>query len=755
MIRRKRQDSVHRFDLDALSELVEHVETRAKSDSDALLELSALATFADEPSTLQKPEDAEISAHLAWLPYSLNEALATMALSRIVNRRLAEGYYRDRLIVLTTQEKSASTLHEIALQKMQQYEDDQVATVPVPRSLHGGPLAMAGHAAFHFGLLHYFPSGGVCRGEFIANPQNIWMIRRTLDCRTVVLTRHPADRLVALFCMRHEGLRGRMVRSGISDTSDEAVLNTLFVGPGHALPANIGALRHNLEWLEGWVQDEARERSVLARYEDMVADPIGHFTTVHGALYRKAMASGLEDQIEAAIASSGEGGALQSGDAGTRSYPKGYTGKQGIWRDYLSDKNIAVYNEFVERFLSYSPYAKRILEIYPDLLLENEAGANRIEIDTTSRPAGVAIGGDTARRDVGEARLPSGEFSTKIARLEQAAADDRDIEMPLKELRDLVSDSAPDASISDDQVFPRIAWLPHTLREALPFVGLSRVISKRMREGYYKDKLVVLITQEKSSSTLHEVVIRKMLRYSGNVKVIMPLPRNLICGPVTMTGGATFHPGMLYYFPNGGVLRGVFSPTGQNNLILNEVGCRKIVLARHPADRIVAQYCMRFNEYVDFDMEQGIDEVIAGSLPSNLDWLCGWVKRAKNREMLIVRYEDMMIDKTDHFTKIHDFLYPAPMGDELASEIKASYSRSGEGGSLRSGDLTTRVYPKGYSGKVGIWRDYLTEVNVESYNTIVKRYLDANSDAARTLEIYPDLLLDKDAVGAKPTATAD
>ena len=288
----------------------------------------------------------------------------------MVNKRLHEGYYRDRLVILSTQEKSASTLHEVVILSMLRYTGGQSTIIPLPRSMIGGPLAMAGQAAFHFGLLLYFPNGGVCRGEFHADPHTIWMLGRHLGCRTVVLTRHPADRMVALYCMRREGLIKRMSYRGFERIDQESVFSNLFSGTSISLPANIGTLRRNLEWLESWVQPEAKEQSFLTRYEDMMDDAMAHFVRIHDFIYSSEMTGPLLKEIANALQQSGKEGNLQPGSSEGRVYPMGYSGKVGVWRDYLTPSNVETYNEVAKRFLEYSPYSDALLEIYPDLLLD-------------------------------------------------------------------------------------------------------------------------------------------------------------------------------------------------------------------------------------------------------------------------------------------------------------------------------------------------------------------------------------------------
>lgn len=298
----------------------------------------------------------------------------------------------------------------------------------------------------------------------------------------------------------------------------------------------------------------------------------------------------------------------------------------------------------------------------------------------------------------------------------------------------------------------RLASLPFDMREAVVHMALTRLVNQRVNDGYYKDRLVILATQEKSSSTLHEVAVNEMLRHSGNVAVVVPPPRTLIAGPTEMGGGASFHFGMLLFFPNGGVCRGEFEPNWQNRrLIDEEIGCRRIALARHPADRIVAQYCMRPGEMTTLAAQYNSPSVFqyrfrsqpkgVDSLRHNLRWLSGWIREAEVLQTLIVRYEDMMHDIDAHFGRIHSFLYDAPMTPELVLALHQHFRNSGEGGSLQPGDAGGRVYAKGYSGKIGVWRDYLSSEDITVYNEVTNEFLSSNEDGSKLLDLYPDLLL--------------
>jgi hypothetical protein len=133
--------------------------------------------------------------------------------------------------------------------------------------------------------------------------------------------------------------------------------------------------------------------------------------------------------------------------------------------------------------------------------------------------------------------------------------------------------------------------------------------------------------------------------------------------------------------------------------------------------------------------------ITVDSLRHNLRWLAGWQTETAQDRVLIVRYEDMMADLEGHFVRIHDFLYGTPMSAELIAALHNHFANSGEAGSLQPGDARSRVYEKGYSGKVGVWRDYLTPEDVASYNEVADRFLTYDEDGPRLRELYPDLLL--------------
>ena len=97
----------------------------------------------------------------------------------------------------------------------------------------------------------------------------------------------------------------------------------------------------------------------------------------------------------------------------------------------------------------------------------------------------------------------------------------------------------------------------------------------------------------------------------------------------------------------------------------------------------------------------------------------------------------MITDVAAHFEHIHHFLYATPMSEPLKAALQEHVANSGETGALQSGDAHLRVYPKGYSGKIGVWRDYLSPDDVAAYNEVTERFLKYDEDGPQLLALIP------------------
>ena len=305
-------------------------------------------------------DEASLHRIMHALPVNMVEATVHLGIRLATNARLLAGWYRDRLVFLINAEKASSTLHEIAIRDMQLLTLGQEPNFGIQRGVRIGPTEPA-YRAFH-GLLPLFvPDGGVLRGPFLPHLGNVRFLDE-IHGKMVLLCRHPADRLVARGCMTGAGfemtIREDDVRSG-------RVFHTLIADDG--LPQSLSV---ELQWLTGWLKARGgSERFLLARYEDMLADPRAHFDRLHQFITGQPMTQEVWQVISSTMARTA-GGDLQPGDRQARHYPKGYSGKVGVWRDYLDARHIAAYNDRVRKFMNYHPNAALLLDVYPDIYLD-------------------------------------------------------------------------------------------------------------------------------------------------------------------------------------------------------------------------------------------------------------------------------------------------------------------------------------------------------------------------------------------------
>lgn len=50
-------------------------------------------------------------------------------------------------------------------------------------------------------------------------------------------------------------------------------------------------------------------------------------------------------------------------------------------------------------------------------------------------------------------------------------------------------------------------------------------------------------------------------------------------------------------------------------------------------------------------------------------------------------------------------------------------------------------YPRGWTGRIGTWRDYFSSLNVRDYDAAVSKFVHAYPHAGALLEVYPDLMI--------------
>ena len=295
-------------------------------------------------------------------PMNKTEALVWHALTKVINKRLQNAWYKDRLVFLVCNEKASSTLHEIVLANIMNDFNNVGRAASVQRGIRYGHTETGSGATINGLTPYYFPDGGIVRGPFFPTPGNLRITKQLGDAKVILLTRHPADRIVARKCMTDS-------EANITKFHQQLDEGTAFKELIHKW--NNASLRYTLDWLAGWLEcKQGSDKLLVIRYEDMLVDPKVHFERIFRFMTNEDLPMSYWNKIKLQLPRSMQGGDLQPGLTQFRSYPRGYTGKAGIWKNYLSDEDKAEYNEVVSSFLKFHPARDLLTALYPDLLLE-------------------------------------------------------------------------------------------------------------------------------------------------------------------------------------------------------------------------------------------------------------------------------------------------------------------------------------------------------------------------------------------------
>jgi hypothetical protein len=265
--------------------------------------------------------------------------------------------------VIACLEKSGSTSLEICVREMLRTTMGVEHDVGIQKSLAAGPFSYVD--ALYPEILLYARNGGVLRSFLAPSTTNIVMLN-WLIANYVVLTRHPADRLVARYCQlpgRVETDRPWRIDPGYlipdvfgGDRAMEDELDALITG---------GYLLDSLIWQANWLRLRHSFMSTVVRYEDLVAAGGSVFHELHRFLFDKDMPRELSESVGRYLAEYRQSYQPESVDP--RRYPRGYSGKVGVRMDYFSPRNVESYDSVVDGFMRTHPHAALVADLYPDL----------------------------------------------------------------------------------------------------------------------------------------------------------------------------------------------------------------------------------------------------------------------------------------------------------------------------------------------------------------------------------------------------
>lgn len=280
-------------------------------------------------------------------------------------RRNDEIYDVKNFIYLAAMPKSASSLMWLVLSAIQE-PNSRPDQSKIDGAVDYNFLPMT------IEYLQSFPNGGVYKNHAPIDHHNNHFLKHT-GCKYVVLVRHPADQLAALFC--HQ--RGMFAPASLNQVPPERrtpwhfSLGQIPAGP----PENeaevsidqlieCGYLFKSLMWMTDWIAFRHPEQSRLVRYEDFIdgfENTVAHLCKF---LRKTAPDADLMHYLQHVFTYETTEGRKKRD---LEKYPRGWSGRIGAWQDYFSDENVDQYNRTVNNFMSVYPQAKTLIDVYPDL----------------------------------------------------------------------------------------------------------------------------------------------------------------------------------------------------------------------------------------------------------------------------------------------------------------------------------------------------------------------------------------------------
>jgi hypothetical protein len=221
----------------------------------------------------------------------------------------------------------------------------------------------------------------------------------------------------------------------------------------------------------------------------------------------------------------------------------------------------------------------------------------------------------------------------------------------------------------------------------------------------------------------------------------------------------------LQSFPRGGVFKNHAPIDFQNDIFLKQTGCKYVILLRHPADHLAALYCHIFGRRDEVDIDVPIERetpwsfsigqhpaTLAHSRPDVaigqliecgymfkcLLWMADWISFRHPDQSRLLRYEDIINNFENCITELCWFIRGTAPDDDLTRYLVHVFNHATDEG---NGKDALEKYPHGWTGHVGIWRNYFSDENINSYNRALHSFMNAYPQAKALSAIYPDLTI--------------
>lgn len=315
--------------------------------------------------------DSPIIAHLTWdAKHRLKELLRDGQIAQ----RIADEYYKDKLIWIAALPKSSSRGIENLIKTIQFHHlggaENKAFTSLQPEQGEFFPRGLLRSDPDINYMLQNCIDGGVYRKHFAPCVYNL-LVLDTLKCNYVVTLRHPADYIIGAY--GHNNVRVEKplehFNMGIGPLDQSRFLLGHDLDDVIAYLINDGHLFDALNWMAKWLQYRKQDHSVAIRYEDVIDENKQEqvFAEVSEKFFQAPLSEGAISECKHVF--DAQKLARKSGIVSDR-YPKGWSGSVGIWKSYFNKSHIEDYNRIVSGFLSCCCNPELLLEAYPDILLK-------------------------------------------------------------------------------------------------------------------------------------------------------------------------------------------------------------------------------------------------------------------------------------------------------------------------------------------------------------------------------------------------
>lgn len=200
-----------------------------------------------------------------------------------------------------------------------------------------------------------------------------------------------------------------------------------------------------------------------------------------------------------------------------------------------------------------------------------------------------------------------------------------------------------------------------------------------------------------------------------------------------------------------GVIKKHYAPTNHNVYVLNKDNIKYIILIRHPLDMMVANYCnirKRFTtKHPIFDLDAKMKSkwndielslsylIKEGFLKNSLFWMENWICNRNKDNSIIIRYEDLIRKFKSTINLTYSFIHGKEI-DKSTLDVCGNIFKLTKKEIEEKEDIVG-FYPNGWTGRVNIWKDYMSEENIKEYKSIIDEFLKVGRELNK---IYPNLL---------------